>query len=118
LKDQIRELQLGEYSLDEFWDAVETLPDDIDGRDYKKIIKAIYKADGEPDFEDLEKLRVKIARKTEHETLQIWVDAQRIIRRNLRAKMRTMRKRKEINERKRQIKSGEWVSNLRNKRNK
>lgn len=93
--------------LPEFWETIETLPDVIDGKDYKEIIKILFKRDGMPNFTDYDelatKLGKKLTKKEKQEAFQIWHNAMRIIRVRVSNQIRVNRLKRSRDERKERI---------------
>ena len=70
-------------AANEFWIGLEYLPDDVDGKDFKKIIKKIFKKNGQANFDSWEKLTEKLEKhgdNKDHRAFQEWVDAMNIIK--------------------------------------
>lgn len=93
--------------LTEFWEAVESLPDVIAGKKYKKIIEKLFKKNGTPTFDSYEKLTNKLEKrgaKRNQEAFQEWHDTMGVIRRQVSHQMHMNRLRKARDERKQRIK--------------
>ena len=93
--------------LGEFWEAVESLPA-IDGKDYRKIIKKLFKQNGEPDFDSYEKLTLKLEKKgdkKDEEAFQEWHTTMKVIRVQVAQQIHMNRLKGARDERKQQIKT-------------
>lgn len=94
--------------LTEFWEAVESLPDLIGKKDFKSIIKKLYKKDGTPDFADWKDLGTKLKKskteKGDQEAFQEWHTAMKIIRERVPQQIHMNRRKKERDDRKSRIK--------------
>ena len=105
--------------LTEFWEAVDTLSDNIGGKDYKKIIKKLFKQNGEPDFDSYEKLTLKLEKKgdkKDDEAFQEWHTTMKVIRIQVAQQIHMNRLRKDRDERKQEIKDRTRVEKLRAER--
>lgn len=93
--------------LTEFWKEVEELPDDIDGKDYKKIIKKLFRKNGDPDFDSYEKLTAKLGKKgkkKDQEAFQEWHTTMRFINKQMTRRIHIRRLKRERDERIERIK--------------
>ncbi|HDZ13487.1 hypothetical protein LCGC14_0955800 [marine sediment metagenome] len=73
---KIKDILENDFTIAEFWAIVDTLPDDINGKNYKLNINAYFKKNGDP--------KVKALSLSTDEDFQIWHDTQGFIRRSIR----------------------------------
>lgn len=116
---RIHSMEFTESPLGEFWEAVESLPDNLDGKNYKKIIKKLFNKDGESkfvDYDDLVKVLEKQGEHKDQEAFQEWHDTMGIIRRKVSHQIHMNRLRKDRDDRKQEIKDRTRVDKLRAER--
>ena len=61
--------------LDKAWEIIENLPDDIRGKDFKTIIKAIFDKDGKTKIKDMQDIKNKLSKTTDNDALFEWIEA-------------------------------------------
>jgi len=88
---KVKELLVGfDFTMDEFWSAIDALPDEIDGRKHKMNIRAFFKKDGTP--------KSKALSLSTDNDFQTWHTTQGFIRRQIRVQihMNRLKQRRDV----------------------
>jgi hypothetical protein len=84
---KIKDLIRGEdFTMDEFWEVVDSLPDEMNGKKHKANIRSYFKKDGTPKVK-ANQLKTAAAGELTASAYQEWHDTQGFIRRTVRRQM-------------------------------